>query len=1172
MSAAAEPPEEASDDPLTYVELDAPQRLAPPLPPSAGRKSKGPLRPRKLPPLAAISEELYGRPRTRSSAPLPKEEERNWLLYEHGPATNSRKKKEKSPTSLLAADAPAPALSPELQAPPQLQDAPSTTVKRSKKHSSLSAVRPDFSARARTRASAPLPKELDDIKFQYELLHALERSTPRRSSTVQPETQSQAAAVVTASPELQARAQVAPSSRPPVKRSFSATPLDPAKRPRTRSSAPLSPEDDDNWRLYVSMTPSVQSRIKKRSVSEAVAAQGPLPAAQASPDREALAEHGPSQVSCGRLATEVVPALPTPPATPVVVAELAPSSNSTATHAQDSPRRLSAYEQLRAEIASRCKRTNKPSTKLKESWTSPDTPLFTTRPHPSATSTASSTPSWRAIIPSSSTSKSPSSEKLQQEIASRPRPPPKQPKAAAARPLPRPPPTPTLLPQAAASVASPVPLVSPEILRQLCSGDPAVVASILPPLPRPQRQPPKKPPKPREEYIADKSAWVMPERDLKMKQGFPPIWCLGRQELCETLPYFKAYQGGHYDLGEICHGYLLDGFGSALDRLEANGRIIISHGGGCAEGEGKNYRLKEDQRRDNVRVRALLNCQKTHTPVVLLAGSNYEHFPYLQTIGVRYCVLGYYFVRDVWVEAEPRVDAPGSYYTRFKFVFEWVSSQGKPWFESVIGAKWVGEPARTLPSSPADAEASSPIEGSRRLQSEQVYCAICASWSPHVFTEAISCYNESCSAFFTLPSGVQPNPIDLHYVDSFLLPLTATVWPSIVPLPLLPPSFEERAAEPADYSRTSWRGHYCSHCGRLSSRSDWRALACDACLGSVETLPPVYADAVELQEGAPRLDPVLLEGMGLVLTPVEGVEGWSGFTIQVGEGARIHHLWRRNETELEDKLFREYQGERAGKLFKRNTLSQHRLPGSYLCSQFSFNTGAEYNHVVNVETYPFDRPLGTQEVSSTPDDSLSAPSCVRGACEHLSDIAQLVCAEESKSQVGFNEVLSVAYMEGGKMAYHDDGEQGLGPIVATLSLGADATMSFRQKQRKKSRAKVPKEPEGEKPSTKPLVQLQLRHGDVTIMEGESVQRLLDHKVDPLGLRFAATARYISAQHKTRVATPASRTRGQVCPPGLHRGTSSTQAALSAPLQLPTPPKELGAEGDQTPPLAGSPTL
>lgn len=79
-----------------------------------------------------------------------------------------------------------------------------------------------------------------------------------------------------------------------------------------------------------------------------------------------------------------------------------------------------------------------------------------------------------------------------------------------------------------------------------------------------------------------------------------------------------------------------------------------------------------------------------------------------------------------------------------------------------------------------------------------------------------------------------------------------------------------------------------------------------------------------LQESVRRLDPVLLDGMGLVMTAVEGVEGWDGFTIQVGNGARIHHLWRREGTELEDKLFREYQGERAGKLFKRNTLSQHR--------------------------------------------------------------------------------------------------------------------------------------------------------------------------------------------------------------------------------------------------------
>lgn len=48
--------------------------------------------------------------------------------------------------------------------------------------------------------------------------------------------------------------------------------------------------------------------------------------------------------------------------------------------------------------------------------------------------------------------------------------------------------------------------------------------------------------------------------------------------------------------------------------------MSLCSGGGCSEGDGDTYRLKEDQRRDNVRVRALLNCQRTQTPVVLLAG------------------------------------------------------------------------------------------------------------------------------------------------------------------------------------------------------------------------------------------------------------------------------------------------------------------------------------------------------------------------------------------------------------------------------------------------------------------------------------------------------------------------------------------------------------------------
>lgn len=46
--------------------------------------------------------------------------------------------------------------------------------------------------------------------------------------------------------------------------------------------------------------------------------------------------------------------------------------------------------------------------------------------------------------------------------------------------------------------------------------------------------------------LDSRASWVEPERNLTLtKGGRPPIWCEGRQELCETLNYFKAYQGGH---------------------------------------------------------------------------------------------------------------------------------------------------------------------------------------------------------------------------------------------------------------------------------------------------------------------------------------------------------------------------------------------------------------------------------------------------------------------------------------------------------------------------------------------------------------------------------------------------------------------------------------------------
>ncbi|KAL8276751.1 hypothetical protein RQP46_010860 [Phenoliferia psychrophenolica] len=93
------------------------------------------------------------------------------------------------------------------------------------------------------------------------------------------------------------------------------------------------------------------------------------------------------------------------------------------------------------------------------------------------------------------------------------------------------------------------------------------------------------------------------------------------------------------------------------------------------------------------------------------------------------------------------------------------------------------------------------------------------------------------------------------------------------------------------------------------------------------------------------------------------------------------------------------------------------------------------------------------------------------------------------------------------MNFHDDGERGLGPVVATLSLGGDATLSFRKKDTGKLASKGSRRP------SRKLLTLKLRHGDITIMEGEAVQRLYEHGVEIDGkLRFAATCRKISLEH------------------------------------------------------------
>jgi len=105
----------------------------------------------------------------------------------------------------------------------------------------------------------------------------------------------------------------------------------------------------------------------------------------------------------------------------------------------------------------------------------------------------------------------------------------------------------------------------------------------------------------------------------------------------------------------------------------------------------------------------------------------------------------------------------------------------------------------------------------------------------------------------------------------------------------------------------------------------------------------------------------------------------------------------------------------------------------------------------------------------------------------------------------FNETMAVAYMETGKMGYHDDGESTLGPTVASLSLGCTSVMQFRPKK-KTNLGKKSGNQKGEKPD---MVKIVLEHGDMMVMHGVDIQRLYEHQVVSYGkMRFALTCRHI----------------------------------------------------------------
>ncbi|KAF8332833.1 uncharacterized protein EI90DRAFT_3054578 [Cantharellus anzutake] len=100
-------------------------------------------------------------------------------------------------------------------------------------------------------------------------------------------------------------------------------------------------------------------------------------------------------------------------------------------------------------------------------------------------------------------------------------------------------------------------------------------------------------------------------------------------------------------------GYLLDGFPSRWDRCSADGRVIISHGGGCTAKSDPPNKMKgrpmsRDHSLDTGSVKSLWRAHKNFKAIILIVGPKCRSFPFRFRQKYKFVVLGAYAITHVW--------------------------------------------------------------------------------------------------------------------------------------------------------------------------------------------------------------------------------------------------------------------------------------------------------------------------------------------------------------------------------------------------------------------------------------------------------------------------------------------------------------------------------------------
>ncbi|CAN9453496.1 unnamed protein product [Alternaria alternata] len=579
--------------------------------------------------------------------------------------------------------------------------------------------------------------------------------------------------------------------------------------------------------------------------------------------------------------------------------------------------------------------------------------------------------------------------------------------------------------------------------------------------------------------------------------GQPEVWADGRQELCETLHYYRAYQSACYSTGGFARGFMFDKVAHNRDYMDSN--VVLSRAGGglMKDIDSGEMKSKRDQSEDSAAL-GLRNCMINRNPVVIITGVDNPNIP--SKPPHQYCVLDYFKPTHVWAEK-----SGDSKIVRYRF--EKLNTKKESW--------WRAKDAQEV------------IE------------------------------------LGSLPSPVEKEPKEasLIYDPRFLK--QKTPWHNDdhdYPLASNAAELSRHAVPGENTSVAFWSGMVCPDCGRCTSRLNWTNWECSNTACRYTRAPPhTLIPALSLRDPlwpitssytlsrdtmSPRLELKVSFEHGYRINRYE-IPGVNGF---------IAHMVA-NKTVLEedggpDAMFEELQQTDIG--LQRRSMPNGQLKGPNYCRHFAVNYGMPYKFIAATASRPFDG--ATRPITSTRSRLNWAAKLL--LAEENGKSMDEVCQEWQEKE--FNEVLALGYFEEQKINYHDDGEFGLGPTIATLSLGAPGTMRIRMKARhyhgvssvaglyddaapipgcqqyearlalqpaldvlrrsdtkawNARRKQIPKQLGlTHRGTARDVLTMQLGHGDIVVMHGADVQKYYEHAVEHAGkLRFALTCRYIDSE-------------------------------------------------------------